>query len=170
MKDLTVMLSACGAQFAPGMVRCLKDNGERNIRVIGIDMHYDKTLENLYDAIYEVPRATDEHYIDRILEICRLEKVDVVLPFMSAELLPLLDRIEDFNQAGVKVAVGDRHSIEITTNKYSSDFLRKNGNAWFQNQRNCLADESPDVSADRTCEILHRVRYSILFHYHYSTR
>ena len=38
MKDLTVMLSACGAQFAPGMVNCLKDNGERNIRVIGIDM------------------------------------------------------------------------------------------------------------------------------------
>ena len=27
MKDLTVMLSACGAQFAPGMVNCLKDNG-----------------------------------------------------------------------------------------------------------------------------------------------
>lgn len=128
MKDLTVMLSACGAQFAPGMVNCLKDNGERNIRVVGIDMHYDKTLESLYDAIYEVPRATDEHYIDRILEICRLEKVDVVLPFMSAELLPLLDRIEDFNQAGVKVAVGDRHSIEITTNKYSFyAFLKEQG-------------------------------------------
>ncbi|TYK33760.1 ATP-grasp domain-containing protein [Bacteroides pyogenes] len=128
MKNLTVMLSACGAQFAPGLVRCLKDNGERDIRVIGIDMHYDPTLESLYDAIYEVPRASDEHYIDRILEICRKENVNVVLPFMSAELIPLLDRLEDFEKVGVKVAVGDRHSIEITTNKFRFyAFLKEHG-------------------------------------------
>lgn len=128
MKNLTVMLSACGAQFAPGLVKCLKDNGEREIRVIGIDMHYDPTLESLYDAIYEVPRASDDHYIDRILEICAKENVDVVLPFMSAELIPLLDRMEDFDKAGVKVAVGDRKSIEITTNKYAFyAFLKENG-------------------------------------------
>lgn len=112
------MLSACGAQFAPGMVRCLKDNGERNIRVIGIDMHYDATLEGLYDGIYEVPAASDSKYIDTILKICRQENVEVVLPFMSAELIPILDRIEDFDKLGIKVAIGDRHSIEITTNKY----------------------------------------------------
>lgn len=118
MRNLTVMLSACGAQFAPGMVRCLKDNGERNIRVIGIDMHYDATLEGLYDGIYEVPAASDSKYIDTILKICRQENVEVVLPFMSAELIPILDRIEDFDKLGIKVAIGDRHSIEITTNKY----------------------------------------------------
>ena len=108
MKDLTVMLSACGAQFAPGMVNCLKDNGERNIRVIGIDMHYDATLESLYDGIYEVPAASDPKYIDKILEICKKENVDVVLTFMSAELIPLLDRMEEFNKNGVKVAERDR--------------------------------------------------------------
>lgn len=118
MKDLTVMLSACGAQFAPGMVDCLRDNGERKIRVIGIDMHYDPTLECLYDGLYEVPAASDAKYIDSIIDICKREHVDVVLPFMSAELIPLLDRMEDFDKIGVKVAVGDRHSIEITTNKY----------------------------------------------------
>ena len=128
MKDLTVILSACGAQFAPGLVKCLKDNGERNIRVIGIDMHYDATLDSLYDAIYEVPSASDPTYIDRILEICQKENVDVVLPFMSAELIPLLDRMEDFDKAGVKVAVGDRKSIEITTNKYAFyAFLKEQG-------------------------------------------
>jgi carbamoyl-phosphate synthase large subunit len=127
MKDLTVLLSACGAQFAPGMVNCLKQNGERNIRVIGVDMHYDATLEDLYDKIYEVPSATSSNYVDTILDICIKENVDVVLPFMSAELLPLLDRIEDFNKYKIKVAVGDRKSIEITTNKYNFyKFLKDN--------------------------------------------
>lgn len=128
MKNLTVMLSACGAQFAPGLVNCLKDNGEREIRVIGVDMHYDATLSNLYDAIYEVPAASDNNYIDRILEICSKEKVDIIMPFMSAELIPLLDRKEDFEKLGVKVAVGDRHSIELTTNKYKFyAFLKEQG-------------------------------------------
>ena len=118
-KNLTVLLSACGAQFAPGLVKCLKDNGEREIRVIGIDMHYDPTLDGFYDGIYEVPAASDPKYIDVILDICKKENVDVVLPFMSAELIPLLDRKADFDKLGIKVAVGDRKTIETTINKYN---------------------------------------------------
>ena len=127
-KNLTVLLSACGAQFAPGLVKCLKDNGEREIRVIGIDMHYDPTLDGLYDGIYEVPAASDPKYIDVILDICKKENVDVVLPFMSAELIPLLDRKADFDKLGIKVAVGDRKTIETTINKYNFyAFLKEQG-------------------------------------------
>ena len=127
-KNLTVLLSACGAQFAPGLVKCLKDNGEREIRVIGIDMHYDPTLDGLYDGIYEVPGASDPKYIDVILDICKKEKVDVVLPFMSAELIPLFDRKDDFDKQGIKVAVGDRKTIETTINKYNFyAFLKEQG-------------------------------------------
>lgn len=127
-KNLTVLLSACGAQFAPGLVKCLKDNGEREIRVIGIDMHYDPTLDGLYDGIYEVPAASDPKYIDVILDICKKENVDVVLPFMSAELIPFLDRKAEFDKQGIKVAVGDRKTIETTINKYNFyAFLKAQG-------------------------------------------
>lgn len=128
MKDLTILLTACGAQFAPGLVNCLKDNGERYIRIVGVDMHYDKTLLSIYDSIYEVPNASDPQYIERLLEICVKEKVDVVLPFMSAELIPLLDNIKAFENVGTKVATGDRESIETTTNKLLFyQFLKDNG-------------------------------------------
>lgn len=128
LRDLTVLLSACGAQFAPGLVNCLKDNGECHIRVIGVDMHYDHTLDSLYDAIYEVPAASSPQYVDDLLEICRKETVDVVLPFMSAELLPLCDRLQDFEREGIKVAVGDRKTIETTINKYEFySFLKEHG-------------------------------------------
>ena len=94
MKDITVLVSACGAQFMPGLADCLKQNGERNVRIVGVDMGIDKTVLQMVDALYQVPRATDPEYVDRLLEICRKEKVDVVMPFMSAELLPLIDREE----------------------------------------------------------------------------
>ena len=128
MRDITVLVSACGAQFMPGLVDCLKQNGERNIRVIGVDMNIDKTVYSLVDAIYKVPRATDPYYVDALLEICKKEHVDIVMPFMSAELLALIDRKKDFESIGTEVSVSDRNSVEITNNKYKFyEFLEKNG-------------------------------------------
>lgn len=127
MKDLNVLVSACGAQFMPGLADCLKDNGERNIRIIGVDMEDDPTILQLVDAFYKVPVATDSTYVDVILDICRKERIDVVLPFMSDELLPLVDRKQEFDVLGVKISVSDRRSIEITTNKFRFyEFLKEN--------------------------------------------
>lgn len=127
MKDLTVLISACGAQFMPGLADCLKNNGERNIKIVGIDMGTDKTVLQMVDTVYRVPAATDPLYVDTVLEICKKEKVDVVLPFMSSELLPLIDRKEEFEKIGTKVSVSDRKSVEITNNKYKFySFLAEN--------------------------------------------
>ena len=38
MKDITVLTTACAAMFMPGFFRCLKENGERRIKIIGVDM------------------------------------------------------------------------------------------------------------------------------------
>lgn len=128
MRDITVLLTACGVPFIPGLVNCLKDNGERNIRLIGTDMQDDPTLYSLFDKLYIVPAAKDKTYVDVLLDICKRETVDVLLPFMSAELLPLLDRIDDFEILGVKVSVSDRRSVEITNNKLKFyEFLKEQG-------------------------------------------
>ena len=119
MKDLTVLVSACGAQFMPGLSDCLKENGERNIRIVGVDMGTDSTALQMVDVLYQVPAADDPIYIDSLLGICKEEKVDIVLPFMSAELIPLIDNKDKFESIGTKVSVSDRHSVEITTNKYN---------------------------------------------------
>ena len=48
LNDITVLMSACGSPSIPGMIRCLKENGERNIRVVGVDMDDDRRLLCLY--------------------------------------------------------------------------------------------------------------------------
>lgn len=127
MKDLTVLVTACGAQFMPGLANCIKDNGERTIRIVGTDMSDDTTISQMVDSYYIVPPDDDPAYIDTLLEICKKEKVDVLLPFMSAELLLLIDRKDEFERIGTKVSVSDRRSVEITTNKYLFyDFLKHN--------------------------------------------
>lgn len=118
MKMLTVMVTACGAQFMPGLVECIKENGERDIKVVGIDKEEDRTILDYVDVFYVVPDVNDSGYVDRVLSICKKEKVDVLLPCMSAELLPLLSRKNEFEKVGIKVSVSDRKSVELTTNKY----------------------------------------------------
>lgn len=128
LRDITVLVSACGAQFMPGLADCLKQNGERNITIIGTDMGIDKTVLQMVDRVYQVPRATDPLYIDKLLEICKQENVDVIMPFMSAELLPLIERKEEFEKMGVRVSVSDKRSVEITNNKYRLySFMKEQG-------------------------------------------
>ena len=127
MRDLTVLVSACGYQFMPALADCIKDNGERNIRIVGTDMNYDETILQMVDVFYQVPKAKDRDYIPRVLEICEKEKVDIVLPTMSAELIPIIDNMEEFNKRGIKVSVSIRESIEICNNKLRFyQFMKEN--------------------------------------------
>ena len=128
MRDLTVVVTACGAQFMPGLADCLKQNGERNIRLVGVDKNEDDTVLQMVDVFYQVTEEIGEAYIDRLLDICRREKASVLMPFMSVELLPLIDRIADFEAIGTKVSVSDWKSVELTNNKLKFyEFLKEQG-------------------------------------------
>lgn len=128
LRDITVLVSACGYQFMPALADCLKNNGERNVRIVGTDMNYDETILQMVDAFYQVPKAKDPSYCDIVLDICEKEKVDIILPTMSAELIPLLDNIERFNEKGIIVSISNRESIEITNNKLKFYQFMKDNN------------------------------------------
>ncbi|SOC38436.1 ATP-grasp domain-containing protein [Ureibacillus acetophenoni] len=116
MRDITVLITACGVQFFPGLVSCFRNNGERNIRIIGVDMNEDFCINQIVDKFYIVPSVSDELYVDEIINICKKEKVDVVIPFMSQELPRLLERKFEFEQIGTKLSISD-NSILIANNK-----------------------------------------------------
>ncbi|MBR7071083.1 MAG: ATP-grasp domain-containing protein [Clostridia bacterium] len=128
MKDITVLVTATGAQFMPGLANCLKNNGERKVRLIGVDMKPDETLLQMVDQYYLAPSAKDAGYADRLLEICAAEKVDVLIPFMSAELDALLENRARFEAIGTKVSVSDGQAIAISNNKLQLyQFMKDHG-------------------------------------------
>lgn len=128
MKDATVLITAAGNVFMPGTIACLKDNGERNIRVIGADMSDDATILRMCDAAYQVPRGNDPAYADTLLEICRKEGVDILLPIMSVELGVLAENRIRFEAIGTRVSVSEPASLETANNKRKLlDFLSARG-------------------------------------------
>lgn len=128
MKTVTVLITAAGNVFMPGTTACIKNNGERQIRLIGADMNDDKTMLQMLDAYYPVPRGDDPHYVDVLLDICRREHVDVVLPIMSVELNALAENVQRFEAIGTKVSVSASDALRIANNKLLLfDFMKEHG-------------------------------------------
>lgn len=129
MKPITVLSSACGAFFMPGFFQCLKSNGERDIRIIGIDISDDNVgMELLVDKYYQVPPYTSDEYVDILLQICDKEKVDIFFPHISMELPYVARRIDEFNKRGVKVSMADNDALKIANSKYQLyKFMRDKG-------------------------------------------
>lgn len=128
MAKITILFSACSSPTAPGTVNCFKNNGERDVRIVGVDMDNDPTVLEYVDAFYNVLSATDINYCDQILEICRKEKVDIYFPNISAEVSAIVARKKEFDDLGVILSVSNQQSVEISNNKYKTyQLLKENG-------------------------------------------
>jgi len=127
MRDVTVLITACGNVYMPGITDSIRNNGERKIRLIGADMNHDDTILQMFDQYYQVPRGDDPGYADVILDICRKEQVDVVIPIMSVELVTLAKNREEFEKAGVTLSVSSLEALKIANNKLALfEYMREN--------------------------------------------
>jgi len=92
----TVLLTAAGAPGAAALIRGLRENGEREVRVVGVDMAERAVGRHLCDAFHLVPAGADPGYADAVIEIVEREGVDVVLPQSSFDLPGLAAERERF--------------------------------------------------------------------------
>lgn len=66
---------------------------------------------------YVIPYASDPKYVDAVLDICKKEGCKVFFPGLDAELLPLSEASERFEQNGIKVIVSRPEVISISNDK-----------------------------------------------------
>lgn len=116
-RDITVLMSATNGNSMPGVYKSFKNNGERNIKVVGVDMSDDPSAKYLVDVFYKVPAATSSEYVDIILDICKKEKVDIYFPSISVEVTKVVARKAEFDALGVILSVSNPDSVAIANNK-----------------------------------------------------
>ena len=85
-RPITVLVSASGAPGTAALVRGLRENGERDVRLVGTDMSKRSVGKHLCDAFHLVPAGSDPGFADAVLEVVTREGVDVVLPQSSFDL------------------------------------------------------------------------------------
>jgi carbamoyl-phosphate synthase large subunit len=82
----TILVTAAGAPGTAALLRGLRENGERVVRLVGVDMSERSIGKHLCDAFHLVPPGSDPGYADAVLEIVEREHADVVLPQSSFDL------------------------------------------------------------------------------------
>ena len=118
MENIAVLITGAGAPGAPGIIKSLRLPDEREIRIIGVDMNQDSVGFSMVDKGYVVPPAADESFICEMLAICQKEKVDVVIPLVTRELMQFAWRKDEFAEIGTAVSISNPQSLGIANNKY----------------------------------------------------
>src|SRR5918911_1174952 len=86
MKILTVVVTASGAPGTAALLRALRENGERPVRLVGTDMSERAIGRHLCDAFHLVPPGSDPEFADAVRDVVEREAADVVLPQSSFDL------------------------------------------------------------------------------------
>jgi carbamoyl-phosphate synthase large subunit len=132
LRQLTVLVSACGAPGTAALLRALRENGERPVRIVGTDMGDLPIGRHLADAFHRVPAGSDPAFADAMLEVCRTEHVDAILPQSSFDLLGLAETKDRF--AGIAVLVSTPEAIHRSNDKAETyamlDRIGVKGPAW----------------------------------------
>jgi carbamoyl-phosphate synthase large subunit len=132
LKVLTVLLTASGVPGSTALIRALRENGERELRLVGTDMSELAIGRHYCDVFHLVPGGSDPGFVDALAEICERERVDVVLPESSYELQALAESKERFGDTAVLVANPDavRRSNDKAETYALLDAIGVRGPAW----------------------------------------
>jgi carbamoyl-phosphate synthase large subunit len=138
VKPITVMVTASGAPGTAALLRALRENGEREVRLVGTDMSARSVGRHLCDAFHIVPAGADPAFPDAMLAVAERERVDAILPQSSFDLEGLAAHVERFP---VPVLVSSPDAIHRSNDKAETyaflhrlgvpapQFLRVNGAA-----------------------------------------
>src|SRR5438876_785069 len=115
MRDITVLVTASGAPGTAALLRALRLNGERGVRIVGTDMSPQAVGRHFCDRFYVVPPGNGPAFGAALLDVVRRENIDAVLPQSSHDLQRLADARERF--MGTTVMVSPPETIRIANDK-----------------------------------------------------
>ena len=118
LKSIKVLLTACGCPGASTLIRMLKQNGERDVEIIGVDMDAQAIGRFLADDFHIVPPACDPNYIEELLSLVETLRPDVLFSQSSVEVPVLAAHRELFEARGVALPISDLEPIETANDKF----------------------------------------------------
>ncbi len=117
MDTVRILMTGAGAPGCPSILNCLRNNGERELYIVGVDMNPMATCRTKVDKFYKVPAAADPTFIDTVLEICKKEKIQALISIVTRELELFAKAKDKFAAIGTIVTTMDYEPLHIANNK-----------------------------------------------------
>lgn len=114
-ETINILMTGGGAPGAAGIIRCLRQ--EKLFKVFAADANADAISKHLGNHFEKIPLADSPEFVDKLLSICKQHSIQIILPLVTKELIPLSSRINEFEAIGTKVLISPLSSLEIANNK-----------------------------------------------------
>jgi len=102
------------------LVKIFRENLPKGSKLYGADFDSTSPASYFLDKVFKVPFKIDDQYVDRVLEICEINNVELVIPLIDPEL-PFFSRArEKFQEKGIFVMISSFEAIEIASDKYKT--------------------------------------------------
>ncbi|MFA5088668.1 MAG: ATP-grasp domain-containing protein [Candidatus Omnitrophota bacterium] len=125
MKITGIAVTGVGGGVGQSILKCLAGTP---YRVVGVDSLHEATGLYCVEKGYVGKFAGTDQFVERLLDICRKESVNVVFPGLDAELIPLSENKEKFKQQGIEIIVSSTEIVRLADDKYATiKFLEQNG-------------------------------------------
>src|SRR5688572_21905486 len=120
--SLNLLISSAGRRNQ--LIDCFRRDAQRlgiGLRVIAADVAPGMSPAcHQADAAIAVPRCSDAAFVPALLELCRREKVDLVVPTIDPELGVLARCRDQFREAGARVLVASSEVTAIAADKLAT--------------------------------------------------
>lgn len=129
-RQITILVTSAGRRV--GLIERFRAAAlrlGRELRVVACDLQPAMSAAcQRADAAVQVPRCTDPDYVPAVLEIVEEHQVDLIVPTIDPELLPLSQASAAFADAGAAVHVSPPEVIEVVRDKArTSEVLASTG-------------------------------------------
>lgn len=119
---LTIMISSAGRRGE--LLQCFRASAAElgiSLTILACDIEPEWSAAcQLADRSFAVPRADSDDYVAALLSLCTAHGVDLLVPTIDTELLPLSETLARFLDAGIWVSVGDPAFVQMARNKMAT--------------------------------------------------
>jgi len=120
MKNLKILITACGTPGFIPLFKQLKAIKERDIEIIGTDMDENASGRFMVDKFYQVHPASDDSFQIELFDVIFNEKPDIVIPESSLEIAKIAAMKPQIKSVrGCKLMVNNYRVIKDVEDKLS---------------------------------------------------
>ena len=125
--NVNLLVTCVGGDLGPELLIKIKQSKNYNYKIFGVDSNIDVIAKYFCDKFYVVPPGQNKKpFVERIIEIIKLEKINYIIPSADEEAIALSFYKKEVEETGCKVILDNYDIIKLVSNKLKTyNFLDK---------------------------------------------
>ena len=112
-------MTGAGSPGGPGIIQALKKDIDIDLYIADANPNASGRYMSNDCPFYKLPKASDNNFIDFLLDLCIEIGIDVIFPLVTRELFELSTHKQKFLKKGIKIIVSDKDALFLANNKCS---------------------------------------------------